>query len=200
MNRAGLFGGQWEDYNNPGDLDGSGAGGGPAAYIPPPMPAPGSVTEAKPSSSVLDDLLDAGEALWTSPNTILGLAAGVAGLPFGARPTFEHGAVMFNDYPWHGPRAGALTLGNTILSNEPRLTPNPILTYTAPPLPPGSARPPTDYVDMGKHEEGHVHQEGALGPLFLPTYILQSIFSDGPSPLEKAADTYGQTGKGWWPW
>jgi|SRR6185312_6682775 len=200
MLKAGLFGGQWEDYINPGDLDGSGAGGGPAAYIPPPMPAPGSVTEAKPSSSVLDDLLDAGEALWTSPNTILGLAAGMAGLPFGARPTFEHGAVVFNDYPWKIGNGGALTLGDSILSTEDRITPNPIETYEARLRPSGAPLPPNPLVDMGKHEEGHVHQAGVLGPTYIPLYLLQSVLSNGPSPMEKAADTYGQTGKGWWPW
>jgi hypothetical protein len=67
-------------------------------------------------------------------------------------------------------------------------------------MPKGSPLPQNPKVDMGNHEEGHVHQAGALGPLYLPTYVLQSIFSDGLSPMEKAADTYGQTGKGWWPW
>ena len=124
----------------------------------------------------------------------------MAGVPFGAKPSFEHGAVVFNDYPWQVHGGGAVTLGNAILSNEDQLTPKSTLTYTAPSLPPGSPRPSTDFVDMGNHEEGHVHQAEALGPLYLPTYVLQSIFSDGPSPMEKAADTYGQTGKGWWPW
>lgn len=124
----------------------------------------------------------------------------MAGVPFGAKPTFEHGAVVFNDYPFAVNGGGALTLGNAILSTEPQLTPNSIDTYETRLRPKGSPLPPNPKVDMGNHEEGHVHQAEALGPLYLPTYVLQSIFSDGPSPMEKAADTYGQTGKGWWPW
>ncbi len=124
MPKPGLFGGQGDEYINPGDLDGTGAGDGIPANIPAPMPAPDTGNSASPPqhSSVWDDLLDAGEAIWTSPNTALGLIAGMAGILFGAKPTFEHGAVA-----------------------------------------------------------------------------LQGIFSDAPSPMEKAADTYRQTGKGWWP-
>src|SRR6185437_9354062 len=121
MLKPGLFGGQWEDFINPSDLDGTGA----ADSVLTDVPAPDTGTDAKPSSSVLDDLLDAGEAIWTAPNTALGLIAGLAGIPFGARPTFEHGAVVFNDYPWKVHGGGAVTLGNSILSNDPRLTPNP---------------------------------------------------------------------------
>ena len=198
MLKPGLLGAQWDEYINPSDLDGTRVDDGSAA-VNDGSAASGSGANSTPSSSIWDDLLDAGEKIWTSPNTALGLIAGMAGVPFGAKPTFEHGAAVFNDYPWGEPDS-ALTLGNTILTTAPQLTPNPIPTYEARMRPRGSPLPPNPIVDMGNHEEGHVHQEGALGPLFLPTYILQSIFSDGPSPLEKAADTYGQTGKGWWPW
>jgi|SRR6185437_9840674 len=196
MLKPGLFGGQWEDFINPSDLDGTGA----ADSVLTNLPAPYTGTDAKPSSSVPDDLLDAGEAIWISPNTALGLIAGIAGIPFGARPTFEYGAVVFNDYPWHGPHAGALTLGNTILSNLSDLNqdgPTYTSNYNAGA---GLPTPSNPSVNIGNHEGGHVHQAGALGPLYIPTYVLQSILSNGPSPMEKAADTYGQTGKGWWPW
>lgn len=203
MDQPGLFGGQWKTFLDPGDLDSTGADdGGTASDNSAVAPASVSGDGASPTqpSSVWDDLLDAGEAIWTAPNTALGLIAGMAGIPFGAKPTFEHGAIAFNNYPWKVGNGGAVTLGNSILSNEDHLTPYPILTYTARQTPSGAPLPPNPVVDMGKHEEGHVHQAGALGPFYLPTYILQSLFSDGPSPMEKAADAYGQTGKGWWPW
>jgi hypothetical protein len=199
MLKPGLFGGQWDTFINPGGLDSTGADD--TSTIPDSAPAPSSdPSPAAQPSSVWDDLLDAGEAIWTSPNTALGLAAGMAGIPFGAKPTFEHGAVAFNDYPWQVHGGGAVTLGNTILSNYSNLNQS-APTYTARYNPHAGLPPPSNpTVPLGNHEEGHVHQAGALGPLYLPTYILQSIFSDGPSPMEKAADTYGQTGKGWWPW
>jgi hypothetical protein len=203
MDQPGLFGGQWQTFLDPGDLDSTGvddSGAAPDNATAVPAPVSGDGTSAAQPSSVWDDLLHAGEAIWTAPNTALGVVAGMAGIPFGAKPTFEHGAIAFNDYPWKFNGGGALTLGNSILSNFPQLTPNPAYTYEAQATPNGLPLPPNPYVDVGKHEEGHVHQAGALGPLYLPTYVLQSIFSDGPSPMEKAADTYGQTGKGWWPW
>lgn len=182
-------------------FDGEGDGDAVANdTLPAPVPVPAGVTNPPQPSSVWDDLANMGEAIWTSPNTILGLAAGLAGVPFGARPTFEHGAVVFNNYPWHGPQAGALTLGNTILSNLPDLTqdvPTYMTNYNANA---GLPTPPNPMVNVGNHEEAHVRQAGILGPLYLPTYLAQSVFSNGPSPMEQAADTYGQTGKGWWPW
>src|SRR5690606_23695302 len=52
---------------------------------------------------------------WALPNTVAGLAAGLAALPFGARMRLRAAdlALVFDDVPW-GP-GGALTLGNVIL-------------------------------------------------------------------------------------
>src|SRR6185312_868397 len=50
--------------------------------------------------------------LWTAPNTLLGLAAGLLGVPFGARPYRYHGALAFRRMPRF---FGALTLGGVIL-------------------------------------------------------------------------------------
>lgn len=199
MLKPGLLGAQWDEYINPSDLDGTRVDDG-SAGVNDGSAASGSGANSTPSSSIWDDLLDAGEKIWTSPNTALGLIAGMAGVPFGAKPTFEHGAVVFNDYPWKIGNGGAVTLGDSIVSNFPALdTPN--TTYTANYNQiNGQPAPANPDVLVGNHEEGHVHQAEVLGPLYLPTYVLQSIFSDGPSPMEKAADTYGQTGKGWWPW
>jgi hypothetical protein len=197
MLKPGLLGAQWDEYINPSDLDGTRVDDGSAA-VNDGSAASGSGANSTPSSSIWDDLLDAGEKIWTSPNTALGVIAGMAGVPFGAKPSFEHGAVVFNDYPWQVHGGGAVTLGNAILSNFPSLdkdVPTYMANYNA-----NTGTPDNPFVKVGNHEEGHVHQGGALGPFYLPTYVLQSIFSDGPSPMEKAADTYGQTGKGWWPW
>jgi hypothetical protein len=144
--------------------------------------------------SLLDDLLDVGGKVWTSPKLALGVVAGLAGIPFGGSlPRFEHGGVLFNNYPW-GP-GGAITLGDAILSTSPDVN-VPVQTYAAR----SGAGVQNPIVNMGSHEEAHVHQADALGPLYLPVYAVQSLFSRGPSPMETAADQYGQTGKGWWPW
>ena len=54
-------------------------------------------------------------ALWTLPNTVAGLLAGVAGMVFGAHAHWRERelALVFHGWPW-GP-GGALTLGNVIL-------------------------------------------------------------------------------------
>ena len=54
-------------------------------------------------------------ALWTLPNTLIGLVAGLAGMVRGARPHWravDH-ALVFQRWPW-GP-GGAITFGNVIL-------------------------------------------------------------------------------------
>ncbi len=159
----------------------------------------GAAQSAANGQNPLDGLVDLAGKIWELPNTLLGLTAGVASLPFGSDISFEHNAIVFNNFPW-GP-GGALTLGNTILSTEPQLTPNMIPTYMARyDYLSGLPLPANPYVDLGGHEEAHTYQASVLGPLFIPVYGLQSLFSSGPSPLENAADKYGQTGKGWWPW
>ena len=45
----------------------------------------------------------------------------------------------------------------------------------------------------------HVLQAMALGPLFLPLYLLAGGISVR-NRFERAADRYAMTGKGWWPW
>src|SRR5699024_6688920 len=52
---------------------------------------------------------------WALPNTLIGLALGAAGLPFGARMHLDRGelAFVFNHWPW-GP-GGAITFGNVIV-------------------------------------------------------------------------------------
>jgi hypothetical protein len=58
-------------------------------------------------------------ALWTSPNTALGLIIGLPALAFGAKLRAGDAALTFLKYPW-GP-GGALALGNTILCTHASL-------------------------------------------------------------------------------
>ncbi|WP_184410896.1 hypothetical protein [Xanthomonas translucens] len=132
-------------------------------------------------------------ALWTSPNTLLGLAAGCAGMPFGARARISRRelALVFDRFPW-GPR-GALTLGNVILVSADHLDVA-CATYEHAA---GRCRHPS--VRLGDHERAHVLQYLLLGPLFLPLYFACGGVSVR-NPLERAADCYALHGHGWWPW
>ncbi|MGY0504117.1 hypothetical protein [Luteimonas sp. e5] len=131
--------------------------------------------------------------LWATPNTVLGLLAGLLALPFGARPRWSARelALVFEHYPW-GP-GGAMTLGNCILATDGALDAQ-CLTYAHRA---GHCEEPR--IRLGDHERAHVHQAMLLGPLFLPLYLLLGGIS-ARNPLERAADRYAATGRGWWPW
>ncbi|HBK46338.1 MAG TPA: hypothetical protein DDZ67_07865 [Xanthomonadaceae bacterium] len=132
-------------------------------------------------------------ALWTSPNTALGLLAGAAGMCFGARPRWERRelALVFHRWPW-GP-GGALTLGNVILLNGASLD----LACATYEHRAGRCRHPP--VRLGDHERAHVYQYLVLGPLFLPAYLACGGVSVR-NRFERAADRYALHGRGWWPW
>jgi hypothetical protein len=133
-------------------------------------------------------------ALWTAPNTLLGLLAGVAGWLAGARPGVAYGALVFFRYPW-GP-GGALTLGQVILCTADSLD-GACLTYARRAGRPGAADDPP--VCLGRHEQAHVLQYLACGPLFLPLYFACGGIS-ARNRFERAADRYAASGRGWWPW
>ena len=137
-------------------------------------------------------LVAAGVA-WTAPNTLLGLLAGVAGIPLGARARLSRRerALVFQQWPW-GP-GGAITLGNVILHTGPDLD-CPCSTYAHRA---GHAR--EDAINLADHERAHVYQYMTLGPLFLPVYLLCGGISVR-NRFERAADRYAATGRGWWPW
>lgn len=130
---------------------------------------------------------------WTLPNTLAGLALGAAGLAAGARVRWQPGerALVFNHYPW-GP-GGALTLGNVILNTGPALE-VPCRTYVC-----RAGLGPEPPVLLADHEYAHVLQYMALGPLFLPLYLLCGGIGVR-NRFERAADRYAATGRGWWPW
>ncbi|WP_425563095.1 hypothetical protein [Luteimonas vadosa] len=131
--------------------------------------------------------------LWTSPNTIIGLLLGVAGLPFGAHAHVRARelAVVFHEWPW-GP-GGALTLGNVIIHTGDSLDAE-CLTYAH-----RAGLVDEPGVILADHERAHVLQYMALGPLFLPLYLLCGGISVR-NRFERAADRYARTGAGWWPW
>ncbi|RZA37372.1 MAG: hypothetical protein EOP92_00635 [Lysobacteraceae bacterium] len=131
-------------------------------------------------------------AVWTAPNTVIGLLAGIAGLPFGARMQWrlQERALVFQQWPW-GP-GGAITLGNTILHTGASLDAD-CVTYEHRA---GHCEHPP--IRIGDHERAHVYQYMVLGPLFLPVYLLSGGVSVR-NPFERAADRYALTGAGWWP-
>lgn len=131
--------------------------------------------------------------LWTSPNSIVGLLLGAAGLPFGARMRWQRHelAWVIRRWPW-GP-GGALTLGNVILHSGDRLD-VPCCTYAH-----RAGRGDEPTISLADHERAHVYQYLLLGPLFLPLYAICGGISVR-NPFELAADRYAQTGRGWWPW
>lgn len=130
---------------------------------------------------------------WTAPNTAIGLAIGAAAMARGARPRLRRRdlALVFQDVPW-GP-GGALTLGNVILHTGADLAER-CHTYARAA---GEAADP--HIAMNDHERAHVLQYMALGPLFLPAYLLCGGIR-GSNRFERAADRYALTGRGWWPW
>lgn len=132
-------------------------------------------------------------ALWTLPNTVLGVLLGGLGMLGGARLQWsdrEH-ALVFRHWPW-GP-GGAMTLGNVILLNGESLD----LFCSTYEHQAGRCRHPP--VRLGDHERAHVYQYLLLGPLFLPLYLLCGGISVR-NPFERAADRYALHGVGWWPW
>ena len=132
-------------------------------------------------------------ALWTLPNTLIGLALGVAGLAFGAHVHWRRRelALVFHRWPW-GP-GGAITFGNVILHTGDSLD-SPCVTYAH-----RAGHGDEPAIVLADHERAHVYQYLALGPLFLPLYLVFGGISVR-NCFERAADRYARTGRGWWPW
>ena len=132
-------------------------------------------------------------ALWTSPNTLVGLTLGVVGVAFGAHASLrrETLALVFQSWPW-GP-GGAITFGNVILHTGHDLDVS-CATYAHAA---GLVSEPA--VCLADHERAHVLQYLVLGPAFLPLYLLCGGIGVR-NRFERAADRYASTGAGWWPW
>jgi hypothetical protein len=131
-------------------------------------------------------------ALWTSPNTLIGLVGGALGLLAGARVRWSGRdcALVFQQWPW-GP-GGAITLGNVILHTGGDLQ---VACHTYAHRA-GRGVEPT--IRLDDHERAHVYQYLVLGPLYLPVYLLCGGVSVR-NPFERAADHYARFGHGWWP-
>ena len=131
---------------------------------------------------------------WTSPNSVLGLLLGVAGMPLGARVQWQASvqALVFRRWPWPWAGGGALTLGNVIIYTGDELA-TPCLTYAH-----RAGRSVDNAILLADHERAHVYQYMVLGPLFLPVYLLCGGVSVRNS-FERAADRYALSGRGWWP-
>lgn len=133
---------------------------------------------------------------WTLPNTLAGLVLGCATIPFGSRPVLEHNAFVFNHFPVV---RRAFVLGNVILNPAEHLGGLTVTYKSLAKFRKTGGACTLGYVHLGKHEEAHTLQYQVLGPLFLPLYALTQILSS-PTPFERAADRYAETGRGWWPW
>ena len=94
---------------------------------------------------------------WTSPTTLVGLAAGALTLCTGGRVQHRRGALEFHGgfSRWFGRRIGfgAMTLGHVIIGRDDRCL--------------ESCR---------EHEQAHVRQAERWGPLFLPAYLAASAW------------------------
>ncbi len=131
---------------------------------------------------------------WTLPNSLLGVLAGLACVPWGARPEWRRRdlALGFRCMPRIG-SGGALTLGNVILYSCEQLD-TPCFTYAHRA---GHRQEPC--ISLADHERAHVFQYMVLGPLFLPLYAACGGISAG-NRFEQAADRYALQRSGWWPW
>jgi hypothetical protein len=136
--------------------------------------------------------------LWTSPNTVIGIVAGLAGMLLGANVHWQRRecALIFCRMPYFRVArvaAAALTLGNVILCTGDILD---VSCHTYAHRAGYGAELP---ILLADHERAHVYQYMALGPLFLPLYFLCGGIS-ARNRFERAADRYAQSGRGWWPW
>lgn len=123
--------------------------------------------------------------LWTLPNTVIGLIAGLPMLWFGARISLGDNAVRFENIPLGH---GALTLGNVVLYSR----------HCAPTDEATGMYGDSRCLRVGRHEQAHTLQYQLLGPLFLPAYLCCGGIS-ARNPFERAANDYAAGGP-WWPW
>jgi len=103
---------------------------------------------SNPFASFGRGVLDLAGKIWALPDTLIGLAGGIAGLPFGANISFSDNAIVFNDYPW-GP-GGAITFGNVILSTTSSLEEK-VPTYAAAAAH-GARYDDSEMMRLGSHE------------------------------------------------
>lgn len=150
--------GRWEKYNHPtaaGEVGGSNA---------------------------VADVLDLPGKIWALPNTVIGLAIGVAGMPFGAYPTIANNAIQFRHFPVGD---GVLTLGNVSIYG-PGWTPDSSCDCYG-----------NGDTNTAAHQREHTYQYQALGPLFLPVYFLFGGGIQSGNFMENDADHYSLGSTDW---
>ncbi len=102
--------------------------------------------------------LRAAAYVWASPTTVVGFAAGGLALATGGRVQVRRGVVEFHGgfWRWYFARTGfaAMTLGHAIIGRDPVC------------------------LDWARdHEHVHVRQVERWGGLFLPAYLLASLWA-----------------------
>ena len=120
--------------------------------------------------------------LWASPNTLVGLAFGALGLPFGARMGRGDGAILFLDHPamsWIPPCA--ITFGHCVIYRRGVGPDDPVRRYDK-----------QGWQRVGDHEGAHVRQYERWGPFFLPVYLASALWP-GAHWMETQADRWAAT-------
>jgi RHS repeat-associated protein len=115
--------------------------------------------------SGITGLADVVGKAWASPNDAIGLALGVAGLPFGATPTVGHNGIQFENNPLSF--GGDITFGNVMNFSPPFTDPQGRVIPMGPDDPIGGNLSWT----YGDHEMQHTIQAEILGPFYLPGYL-----------------------------
>ena len=141
--------------------------------------------------TLLHTLLSFVGIVWAMPMSLVGFVAGLMTMPMGSRLRYSDHALVFSSFPF-GP-GGAITFGNVILNTAQNLDAI-VTTYQC-----RADGNRNDCIRIGNHERAHVYQYMTLGMFFLPIYFLCGGISV-KNPMERAADRYALTGKGWWPW
>lgn len=129
--------------------------------------------------------------VWAIPMSLIGMVAGLMTMPLGSRLKYSDHALVFSRFPF-GP-GGAITFGNVILNTTNDLDAI-VTTYQC-----RADGNRNDCIRIGNHERAHVYQYMVLGMFFLPVYFICGGISV-KNRMERAADRYAMTGKGWWPW
>ena len=117
--------------------------------------------------------------LWASPNTLLGLALGVLGVPFGARMHLAEGTLQVLRYPFLKPfPACAVTFGHCVLYRRGTGPDDPARRHDR-----------QGWQRIGDHERAHVRQYERWGPFFLLVYLVSAL-RPGIHWMERQADDW----------
>ena len=122
--------------------------------------------------------------IWTSPNTLLGLAIGAVAVTLGARAQRGRNAIEFLGNPFIGHvGCAAMVLGNTIHYAPGRSPDELVRRYDR-----------AGSVVLGEHEKAHTAQYERWGPFFLLAYAIcwLPIVPPAGNRFEHAADDWAQ--------